>query len=87
MPVDPVGLEGEGLTTKGLILVFLKIFLGFSLLEKMRRSQEALVANFDSPTTSLFIVWCFLNSNSNRKLKLNRQLSFNTIRKKMRVFL
>jgi hypothetical protein len=47
MPVDPVGLEGEGLTTKGLILVFLKIFLGFSLLENMRRSQEALVANFD----------------------------------------
>jgi hypothetical protein len=38
--VDPVGLEGEGLTTKGLILVFLKIFLGFSLLEKMREDHK-----------------------------------------------
>jgi hypothetical protein len=40
MPVDPVGLEGEGLTTEGLILVFLKISLGFSLLEKMREDHK-----------------------------------------------
>jgi hypothetical protein len=39
VPVDPVGLEGKGLTTKGLILVFLKIFLDFSLLEKMREGK------------------------------------------------
>jgi hypothetical protein len=40
VPVDPVGLEGESLTTKGLFLVFLKIFLGFSLLEKMREDHK-----------------------------------------------
>jgi hypothetical protein len=40
MPVDPVGLEGEGLITKGLILVFRKIFLGFALLEKMREDHK-----------------------------------------------
>jgi hypothetical protein len=40
VPVDPVGLEEEGLTTEGLILVFLKIFLGFSLLEKMREDHK-----------------------------------------------
>jgi hypothetical protein len=40
VPVDPVGLEGEGLTIKGLILVFLKIFLEFSLLEKMREDHK-----------------------------------------------
>jgi hypothetical protein len=40
MPVDPVELEGEDLTTKGLILVFRKIFLGFSLVEKMREDHK-----------------------------------------------
>jgi hypothetical protein len=40
VPVDPVGLEGERLTTKGLFLVFLKVFLGFSLLEKMREDHK-----------------------------------------------
>jgi hypothetical protein len=40
VPVDPVGLEGKGLTTKGMILVFLKIFLDFSLLEKMREDHK-----------------------------------------------
>jgi hypothetical protein len=40
VPVDPVGLEGEGLTTKGLIFVFLMFFLGFSLLEKMREDHK-----------------------------------------------
>jgi hypothetical protein len=29
VPVDPVGLERERLTTKGLFLVFQNIFLGF----------------------------------------------------------
>jgi hypothetical protein len=38
--VDPVRLEGEGLTAKGLNLDFLKIFLGFSLLEKMREDHK-----------------------------------------------
>jgi hypothetical protein len=52
-----------------------------------RKSRTAIVENLDQPTTSLFIVRCFLNSNSNRKLKLNRQMSFNTIHKKTRVFL
>jgi hypothetical protein len=36
VPVDPVGLEGERFHKKGLLLIFLKVFLGFSLLEKMR---------------------------------------------------
>jgi hypothetical protein len=58
----------------------------FTLRKDERRSRVALVANLDKPTTSLFIVWCFLNSNSNRKLKLNHQLSFNTIHEQMRVF-
>jgi hypothetical protein len=40
VPVDPVGLEGEGLTAKGLFLFFLKNFLGFSLLEKMREDHK-----------------------------------------------
>jgi hypothetical protein len=40
MPVDPVGLEGESLTTKGLFLVFLNNFLGFSLLEKKREDHN-----------------------------------------------
>jgi hypothetical protein len=40
VPVDPVGLEGKGLTTKGPILVFLKIFLDFSILEKMREDHK-----------------------------------------------
>jgi hypothetical protein len=48
MSVDPVGLEGKSLTTKGLFLVFLKIFLGFFTLRKdERRPQGALVVNFD----------------------------------------
>jgi hypothetical protein len=36
VPVDPVRLEELGQATKRLILVFLMIFLGFSLLEKRR---------------------------------------------------
>jgi hypothetical protein len=40
VPVDPVGLEEECLSSKGLIFVFLKIFLGFSLLEKIREDHK-----------------------------------------------
>jgi hypothetical protein len=40
VPVDPLWLEGEGLSTEALILVFLKIFLGFSLLEKIREDHK-----------------------------------------------
>jgi hypothetical protein len=38
--VDPVGLEGERFNKKGLFLIFLKVFLGFSLLEKMRKDHK-----------------------------------------------
>jgi hypothetical protein len=55
--VDPVGLEGESLITKGLLFIFLKVFIGFFTLRKdERRSQGALVVNFDKSTASLFIV-------------------------------
>jgi hypothetical protein len=40
VPVDPVELEGESLYKKGLFLIFLKVFLGFSLLEKMREDHK-----------------------------------------------
>jgi hypothetical protein len=40
VPVDPVGLEGERFNKKGLFLIFLKVFLGFSLLEKMRKDHK-----------------------------------------------
>jgi hypothetical protein len=40
VPVDPVGLEGKGFNKNGLILIFLKVFLGFSLLEKMRKDHK-----------------------------------------------
>jgi hypothetical protein len=40
VPVDPVGLEGESFNKKGLFLIFLKVFLGFSLLEKMRKDHK-----------------------------------------------
>jgi hypothetical protein len=56
----------------------------FTLRKDDRISRKALVANLDQLTMSLFIVRCFLNSNSNRKIKLNRRLSFNTIHMKMR---
>jgi hypothetical protein len=38
--VDPVGLEGESLNTKGPFFIFLKVFLGFSLLEMMRGDHK-----------------------------------------------
>jgi hypothetical protein len=40
VPVDPVGLEEKRINKKGLILIFLKVFLGFSLLEKMRKDHK-----------------------------------------------
>jgi hypothetical protein len=40
VPVDPVGLEGERFNKKGLFLIFLKVFLGFSLLKKMRKDHK-----------------------------------------------
>jgi hypothetical protein len=40
VPVDPVGLEGKGFNKRVLFLNFLKVFLGFSLLEKMRKDHK-----------------------------------------------
>jgi hypothetical protein len=40
VPVDPVGLEEERFNKRGLFLNYLKVFLGFSLLEKMRKDHK-----------------------------------------------
>jgi hypothetical protein len=40
VPVDPVGLEEERINKRGLFLNYLKVFLGFSLLEKMRKDHK-----------------------------------------------
>jgi hypothetical protein len=40
VPVDPVGLEGKRFNKKVLFLNFLKVFLGFSLLEKIRKDHK-----------------------------------------------
>jgi hypothetical protein len=40
VPVDRVGLEGERFNKRGLFLIFLTVFLGFSLLENMRKDHK-----------------------------------------------